>query len=95
MRSNTTSVKSEAKTVGLVASNLSTEHPVDPGDRVARTYGCKISQVGQKQSKLKIHPCDACDYVISPVYKKFFNDPSLWKVLAIDLESDVCNPYRH
>ena len=61
MRSNTTSVTSAATTLGLVASKFVTMQKFASGDHVERTYGCNVSLTKPKQSKLKIHPYDACD----------------------------------
>jgi hypothetical protein len=61
MRSNTTSVMSELRIVGLVLSKLSTVQVFCSDDHVARTYGCEVSLPGPKQSKSNIHPYNTCD----------------------------------
>lgn len=90
MRSNITSVKSTAKVASLVVSKLSGRQVLATGDHVERSYGCQVSQACLKQSKLEIHPYDACD---SAPLKRFSHD--LYEVLTIDDKCDVCQPYAH
>jgi hypothetical protein len=90
MRSNTTSVTSEAMILGLVVSRLSRTQVFASGDHAERSYGYQVSLADSNQSKLKIHPYHTCDTTRFTNYKRFSHD--MQEVPTIDKESDVCQP---
>ena len=63
MRSNARSEQSDPIIEYLVLSKLFMVQAFASGDHSARIYGCRVGQVGPKQSKLKIHPY--CSYDIT------------------------------
>jgi hypothetical protein len=63
MRSNPMSKTSEPITAYLMLSILNMVQAFASGDHLARSYGCQVSQVGPKQSKLNIHLNCSCNII--------------------------------
>ena len=77
MRSNATSVTSEATTVILLLSKLTTTQAICSGDHVARSYDRQVSPAGPKQSNLITHPYDTCEMTRFTIYSPMISRKDL------------------